>query len=141
MSVAVEPWEGWPACPCGCEVTGLKLAAKTGHLARVCECVSCRNRRNQKRGKRGEYNRHRRLRGGAKFTPNDELGYVYSIEFCTQDKAGAQIPASFQKFVGLEWTRHALKQAMMTIPEGVVAYPALYLEPPGGGWWLVVKGA
>lgn len=56
-----------------------------------------------------------------------------------ESKAGKQVPASFTKFVGLDWTRRALSQAERAIPEGVVAAPAIYLEPAGGGIWLVVR--
>jgi hypothetical protein len=54
-------------------------------------------------------------------------------------KAGAQVPASFAKFAGLEWTRRAISQAERAIPVGVQANPAVYIEVPRKGAWLVVK--
>lgn len=134
-------WAPYDPCPCECVVVSSKLSLKTGHV-HGCECVSCRNRRNQKKGKRGEYNRHKRL-GGQGFTPHDEMGVAYSVEVVTQDKKGKQVPAAFTRFVRSEWFRHALSQAERVIPagQGVQAHPALYLEPEGGGAYVVVKVA
>lgn len=138
-----QPWEPYHPCPCGCQVIGWKLKTSKkvcveGGCVVGCNSPSCRNRRNQKRGKRGEYNRHRQL-GGKGWTPTDEMGHVYSIEIVTQDKKGAVIPMNFRRFVASEWARHALSQAERSVPEGVSCYEALYLEPPEGGAWLVVR--
>ncbi len=142
MSVAAEPWPGFPACPCGCGATGLKLQvrlAKDGrHHVVGCKCRSCIGRRNRQAGQASERRRHKRL-GGQGGTPNDELAYCYSINVSTQDKHGGQIPASFVAFITSEWARHALRQAEKKLPVGSDAMPALYLEPTRLGSWLVVK--
>jgi hypothetical protein len=126
-----------PKCICGCGEVNLKVQLKTGHVV-GCACPSCRGRRNRKAGKASERRRHKRL-GGEGWTPNDELAYSYSINVTTQDKQGAQVPASFVAFITSEWTRHALQQAIKKMPVGSDAMPALWLEPPRLGSWLVVK--
>src|SRR3990167_8277718 len=119
----------------GCGIEGTKLT-RYGHLV-GCTCHSCLGRRNRRAGKKGEYNRHRRL-GGTGNTPRDELMHSYSINVTTEYKHGAQVPAKFVSFIRSEWTRHALNQAKKKLPVGADAYPSLYLEPEGGGAWLVV---
>jgi hypothetical protein len=133
-----------PGAPCFCGIegcTGSKLSSKTGHVV-GCLCRPCLGRRNQKRGKRGQAVAHRNL-GGVGFTPsNEESGRTYSVEVQVEVKAGAQVPASFQKFASLDWTRRALSQADRAIPVGVQAYPAVYLRlPERKGHYLVVKVA
>jgi hypothetical protein len=77
--------------------------------------------------------------GGEGRTPADELPTTYDIRITTEDKTGAQIPASFRRFVASEWFRRALRQAEKKLPVGSEALPALYLEVDGR-WWLVVRG-
>jgi hypothetical protein len=123
-------------CPCGCEVTG--YLTKFDH-ARGCTCRSCLGRRNRRKGQKAEAGRHKAL-GGTGFTPRDELGHVYPILVVTQDKAGAQIPASFLKFTQSEFCRHAMWQAELATPIGSGAFPSVYLQPPGHtGRWLLVR--
>jgi hypothetical protein len=43
-------------------------------------------------------------------------------------KVGAQIPASFDKFVGSEWFRHALSQSARAVPVGSGALPCVVLR-------------
>lgn len=133
----MNDWLPYSPCPCGCDVTASKLSVKSGHVVK-CECHSCRGRRNQRKGKRGEHNRHRNL-GGVGFTPQDELGHAYSVEIVTQDKKGSVIPRNFVTFIESEFYRHAISQAERSIPVGVQASPSLYLEPAGGGAFLVVQ--
>lgn len=136
---AVEPlWPTAPACPCGCGAEGLKLAAKSGHLARLCTCLSCRNRNNRARGKAGNRRAHRRL-GGEGITVDDDLYFAYSINVTIESKVGNQIGASFPKFVGSERARHWFRQAEKKIPVGSDAMPALYLELAPKDAYLVVK--
>jgi len=126
-------------CPCEhprCDVMGTKLT-KQGYLV-GCKSPQAMGLRNRRAGKASERRRHKRL-GGEGWTPNDELAYSYSINVTTQDKHGQQVPASFVKFLGLEWTRHALRQVERKLPVGSDAMPALYLEPTGQGSWLLVK--
>lgn len=130
-------WQPYNPCPCGCGTVGWKLR-KNGHVV-GCGCPSCRNRRNQKKGRVGQANAHKAL-GGAGFTPHhEESGRTYSVEIQAEVKKGAQVPAALTKLVSLDWTRRALSQADRAIPEGVQAFPAVYMEPPGGGAWLLVE--
>ena len=119
-----------PLCPPGTKLT------KYGHLV-GCRCPSCRGRRNKRSGQRTEAKRHRRL-GGQGQTPRDELAYSYSINVTTEDKHGAQIPANFLRFLDLEWTRHALRQAEKKIPVGSDAQPALVLDCGRKGMWMLM---
>ena len=130
-----EVWSaGQP--PTTCRIEGTKLK-KNGHLV-GCGCRSCIGTRNRAKGQATEAKRHRRL-GGQGQTPRDELAYSYSVNVTTEDKTGAQIPASFTKFLGLDWTRHALRQAEKKLPVGSDALPALFLDCGRAGTWLVVE--
>lgn len=121
-------------CPCGCSATGSKLSFKTGHVARSCECMSCRNSRNVKRGKRGQAKGHRAL-GGVGITPsNEESVNGYDIRVQVEHKAGAQIPQHFRSFIAGEWFRHALSQAERARRIGDGAMPSVMID----GRWLVV---
>jgi len=129
-------------CPCNkedrsggpCLVIGTKLT-RHGHLV-ACTCPSCTGRRNKRSGQRTEARRHRRL-GGTGGTPRDELAYSYSLNVTTEDKHGAQIPASFIKFIELEWTRHALRQAEKKLPAGSDSLPSLVLDCGRKGMWMI----
>lgn len=133
-------------CPCrnewfpkaglevGCGQLGTKLT-KYGHLV-GCTCRSCLGRRNKRSGQRTEAKRHRRL-GGTGGTPRDELAYSYSINVTTEDKHGQQIPQNFLKFIDLEWTRHALRQAEKKLPVGSDSLPSLVLDCGRKGMWMV----
>ena len=132
----MAPWEGWPACPCGCGVEGLKLQERHDKHLVGCTCRPCIGRRNRRSGQKTEAKRHRRL-GGQGQTPRDELAYSYSLNVTTEDKHGAQIPASFLKFIDLEWTRHALRQAEKKVPTGSDALPILVLDCGRKGMWMV----
>jgi hypothetical protein len=100
-------------------------------------CNGCIGLRNRRKGQKTEAKRHRRL-GGQGQTPRDELAYAYSINVITEDKTGAQIPSSFTRFIGLEWTRHALRQAERKLPVGMDALPSLFIDCGRAGTWLVV---
>ena len=137
--------QGFGLCPCqmqvgvlvpGCGVVGTKLT-RYGHLV-GCTCRSCLGRRNRRKGQATEAKRHRRL-GGQSQTPRDELAYSYSVNVTTEDKTGAQIPASFTKFLGLDWTRYALRQAEKKLPVGSDVLPALFLDCGRSGTWLLVR--
>jgi hypothetical protein len=133
-------------CPCldkpnwpltHCNAVGTKLT-KYGHLV-GCSCPPCRGRRNKRSGQRTEAKRHRRLGGNdGTPTPPDELAYSYSINVTTQDKHGQQIPANFIRFIDLEWTRHALRQAEKKLPVGSDSLPALILDCGRKGMWMVM---
>ena len=122
--------------PTRCTVNGTKLT-RYGHLV-GCGCYECQGRRNRRKGQATEAKRHRRL-GGQGQTPRDELAFSYSLNVTTEDKGGAQIPASFTKFIGLEWTRHALRQAEKKLPVGSDAMPSLFLDCGRDGTWLIVR--
>jgi hypothetical protein len=120
-------------CPCGCSATGSKLSFKTGHVARTCLCRPCIGTRNQRKGKRGQAKAHRAL-GGTGFTPsNEESGRPYLLLVLPEVKAGAQIPASWDRFTETEWFRRALSQSSRAVPFGSGALPAVVIR----GDWLV----
>jgi hypothetical protein len=121
-------------CPCGCGITGSRLSERTGHIVRLCGCPSCRNSRNVKRGKRAQAKTHQALDGSG-FTPyHEESGLFYDLTVRPEVKAGAQIPATFRKFLLTDWFRRALSQSERAIPAGVDARPAVSID----GRWLVV---
>jgi hypothetical protein len=125
-----------------CSELGTKLMRplkgdRVGHLV-SCQCPRHRNAANRRRGAQAEQRRHEGL-GGTGKAPVDELRTSYSINVTTQDKAGAQVPASFEAFVGSVWFGKALRQAEAKMAIGFDALPAVYVEPPSGGRWLVVK--
>jgi hypothetical protein len=121
-------------CPCGCGSTGSKLSFKTGHVARMCTCLSCRNTRNVKKGKRGQARTHAAL-GGQGFTPyHEESGRFYDLTVRPEVKAGDQVPATFHRFIGTDWFRRALSQSERAIPVGIDARPCVSID----GRWLVV---
>lgn len=135
MVLAPMTFHPGEVCPCGCGVTGSKLSSKTGHIVRECACASCRGSRNVRKGKRGQAKTHRAL-GGQGFTPyHEESGMFRDITVRPEVKTGAQVPASFGKFVGTDWFRHALSQSERSIPVGIDAKPCVSID----GRWLVVK--
>lgn len=141
LSAMRSPWKPYDPCVCGCGVVGWKTVKplKTDPRPHVvgCTCRPHLGKRNQKKGKLGEYNRHRRL-GGEGFTPHDELPHTYPLTVTTQDKKGRQVPREFVNFVRSTWYRHAMEQAIKKLAIGSDAHAALYLEPEGGGAWLLV---
>jgi hypothetical protein len=66
--------------------------------------------------------------------------HSYSINVTTQDKLGAQVPASFRTFVSDVWATKAWKQAEDKLPVGSDSLPSLYIELSPRQWFLVVKG-
>lgn len=134
--MAGQPWQGWPACPCGCGVDGLKLSVKTGHVARDCACRPCIGRRNQQKGKRAQAKTHRAL-GGTGFTPsNEESARPYQVEVTVMPevKHGQQVPANFDRFIESEWFRRALDQSSRAVPTGSGALPCVVIR----GQWAVI---
>lgn len=132
--MSAQPWQDWPACPCGCGVDGLKLT-KVGHVI-GCGCRSCIGRRNQAKGKRTQAKTHRRL-GGTGFTPsNEESARPYQVEVTVMPevKAGQQIPATFDRFIETDWFRRALDQSTRAVPTGSGALPCVVIR----GEWAVI---
>lgn len=133
-----EPWPGYPACPCSCGATGLKLQMRHDRHLVGCACRSCLGRRVRKSGKAGNRRAHLRLGGGPR-TVDDDLFYAYSINVTIESKTGRQVEGSFTKFVRGEKARHWFVQAEKKIPVGADAMPALYLELAPSESYLVVK--
>lgn len=136
MSAVVQtPWEGWPACPCGCGMEGLKLSTKTGHLVRLCTCTSCVHRRSQAKGKRGQAKGHRAL-GGIGFTPsNEESTNAYEIRVQVEHKHGYKGQTTkLYGFIATEFFRRALSQAERARRVGDGSMPAVMFD----GRWLLV---
>jgi hypothetical protein len=123
-------------CPCGCGATASRLSVKTGHVRGTCKCRPCIGSRNQRKGKRGQAKTHRAL-GGTSFTPHhEESGRPYTIEVSVlpEVKTGAQIPASWAKFIATDWWRRAYSQSERGAPIGTGVLPAVVLE----GRWCIV---
>lgn len=132
-------------CACGesaCEQIGTKLSKALDeetapHLV-GCRCIRHRNRRNQSKGKRGQAKGHRAL-GGQGMTPsNEESVGGYDVRCQVEWKTGEQIPASFTKFVSLDWTRRALSQANRARRIGDGSMPTVGIVI-GGKTYLVVE--
>lgn len=121
-------------CPCGCGVTGSKLSAKTGHIARACSCRPCIGRKNQQRGRTAQRKTHQALDGQGVSPFHEESGLFYDLTVRPEVKAGKQVGASFWKFIGSEFFRRALSQSERAIPVGIDARPAVCID----GRWLVV---
>ena len=125
-------WQPYDECPCGCGVVGHKLK-KNGCVV-GCKCRSCIGKRNRRKGQAAQAKGHRAL-GGEGFTPgNEESVGGYPIVVQVEHKTGSQIPASFTKFITLDWTRRALSQANRARRVGDGSMPAVMLD----GRWLVV---
>lgn len=135
MSAVAAPF----VCP-GCGSESIK-SVKGGHCYK-CKCRSCTGKRNQAKGKRAQANMHRAL-GGTSFTPSHEESarpYTAEIVVMPESKHGQQVPASFTKLVRGDWFRRALSQSERALPVGSPnLLPAVYLEPEGGGKWLIVR--
>lgn len=132
-------WEPFNPCPCGCEVVGWKqvrpLPGDEGQAHVVgCKCRRHISKRNVRKGKAAQAKGHRAL-GGEGFTPHhEESRGGYDVRVQVEHKTGNQIPASFRKFVSLEWTRHAMRQAEMAVRVGDGSHPGIMID----GRWLVV---
>lgn len=125
-------------CPCGvprCDVLGTKLT-RAGHL-KGCRCASCVGRRNKRKGQAGEARAHRAL-GGVGPTIRDDLFHLYSINISLEVKTGNHTPAKLVAAIQSEFMRHAFAQASKKTPVGTDAFPAVMLQPHGGGQYLVV---
>ena len=122
-------WQPFTPCPCGCGVVAGKLSMKTGHVI-GCKCRSCIGLRNRRKGQKNQALSHRRL-GGQGFTPtNEESARAYDVKVSVQPehKTGEQVPKSFDKFGGTDWSRRALSQAERAIPTGSDALPAVTIR-------------
>jgi hypothetical protein len=129
-------WKPYDTCPCGCGVIHQKLK-RNNHVI-GCKCRPCLGTRNRAKGQRAQAKGHRAL-GGVGFTPgNEESVGGYDVRLQVEWKTGAQIPASFTKFVGLDWTRRALSQANRARRVGDGSMPAVGLII-GGKTYLVVE--
>ena len=121
-------------CPCqSCDRVGTKIAKVSGHLV-GCRCPSCRGRQSRSKGQRAQRRTHQALDGQG-FTPtHEESGLFYDLTVRPEVKTGQQVPASFRKFIALEWTRRALSKSSRSIPAGVDARACLAID----GRWLVI---
>lgn len=132
-------WAPYDPCPCpdtSCDERGHKLK-RNGHAV-GCRCRPCLGKRNRRKGQAAQAKGHRAL-GGQGFTPgNEESVGGYDVRVQIEWKTGKQIPASFLKFLGLEWTRRALEQAERAVRVGDGAKPAIGLVI-GSKVWLLVK--
>jgi hypothetical protein len=132
MSLAVPVWHPYDPCPCECGVIGWKLR-KNGHVV-GCSCRSCIGGRNRKKGQAAQAKAHRAL-GGQGFTPtHEESGLYYDLTVRPEVKTGQQVPASFRKFISLDWTRRAMSQSERAIAVGIDARASICID----GRWLVV---
>ena len=138
MTADMGPWTVGAPCPCGNGETGGKLT-RFGHVI-GCICPSCRGRRNRRAGQRSQAKGYHQLDGKRPNAPtHEEWMDVSELHVKWENKHGEQIPASFRRFVELEWTRRALSQAERSIPIGVQAYAAVRLDLGRGGTYMVVR--
>jgi hypothetical protein len=93
-------------------------------------------RRNKQKGRRSEAKTYKAL-GLPGQTKKDDLYFTASVDVAYENKSGGEIPANFLTFIGLEWTRHALRQAEKKIPIGADALPSLVLDCGRKGMWMV----
>lgn len=121
----VEPWPGWPACPCECGVEALKLK-RNGHVI-GCRCRPCIGTRNKRKGYKTEARGHKRL-GGKGGTVRDDLYHAYSLNHSVEMKGGAQVPQTFINFILGAWIKDAMGQAVKKIPVGSDALPSVLIE-------------
>ncbi|HWP38369.1 MAG TPA: hypothetical protein VNL18_12530 [Gemmatimonadales bacterium] len=70
---------------------------------------------------------------------HEEKGHTYSLLYRPEVKSGAQVPASFRKFLASEWFRKALSQSERAVPVGSGAKPAVFMDMGREGRWLVVR--
>lgn len=123
--------------------------SRWGHAARTCGkpgwaergCRECQARRNRRKGRAAHVRAHRLLRTEdmPELPPiHEERAGAYTVLVRPEVKAGAQIPASFAKFVATDWFRRALRQSERAVPVGSGARPALFLDLGRKGRWLVV---
>jgi len=102
-----------------------------------CSCRPCIGTRNRRKGQAAQAKGHRAL-GGVGFTPtNEESTGGYPIVVQCEWKTGGQVPASFLKFIGLDWTRRALSQANRARRIGDGSMPAIGIVVAGKTWLLV----
>lgn len=128
----IRDWQPYDPCPCECGIIGWKLR-RNGHVV-GCKCRSCIGGRNRKKGQAAQAKAHRAL-GGQGFTPtHEESGLYYDLTVRPEVKTGNQVPASFRKFVTLDWTRRALSQSERAIAVGIDARASICID----GRWLVV---
>jgi hypothetical protein len=134
-------WRPYDPCVCGCGVIGWKttkplaggLSMGEAHVV-GCSCRHHTGKRNRKKGQAAQAKAHRAL-GGQGFTPtHEESGLYYDLTVRPEVKTGQQIPASFRKFIGLDWTRRALSQSERAIAVGIDARASICID----GRWLVV---
>lgn len=146
MSTAAS-YQQMGQCQCpdygaACKLVGTKLQAPLSgeseqHLV-GCNCVRHRNKRNKRKGQAGEAKAHKAL-GGIGPTIRDDLFHLYSLNTSVEVKTGNQVPSLLINSIRSEFMRHAFAQAVMKTPVGTDAYPAVMLQPHGGGSYLIVE--
>jgi hypothetical protein len=143
MSTAATYQDPGP-CLCddtACLLVGTKLQKPLANESEQhligCNCVRHRNKRNKRKGQSGEARAHRAL-GGTGPTIRDDLFHLYSLNASVEVKTGNQVPARLIDSVRSEFMRHAFAQATKKTPVGTDAFPAVMLQPHGGGQYLVV---
>jgi hypothetical protein len=131
----VMPWAGWPACPCGCGVEGLKLQVRHDRHIVGCTCRPCLGRRSNRKGHAAQAKMHRAL-GGEGFTPHHEEAarpYTIEVQVMPESKTGSKVPKSWRAFVSSVWFAHALFQSERAVPFGTSVVPGLVID----GRWLI----
>lgn len=126
----IEPWAGYPGCPCGLlDCFGQKIANATGHV-KGCICVSCRGRSNRSAGHRSQDRAHKKLGGSGRSREHEEANKPYTVEVTLQaeSKIGGQVPQSWRDFIGSRWFEDARRQAERAVPFGSGALPAVAVD-------------
>jgi hypothetical protein len=83
---------------------------------------------------------HKALGGRGRPPRQEEWANAYSLEVKVESKVGTQVAPIFLRLIHNEWFLAALGQAERSIPVGMAANAAVYLEPSRAeGRWLVVR--
>jgi hypothetical protein len=69
--------------------------------------------------------------------PQDVLAVKVDVQ--QESKVGGQVPAKLVASLRSVWFERAMKQARLAVAAGSRAKPGVYIEPEGGGAWLIVE--
>lgn len=118
MSVAVEPWPGWPFCPCGCTTTGLKLQTRHDKHLVGCTCRVCTGRRSKYKGQRRQsavLKDAARAQGVTmEIAPTHEEQARLLVHY--ESKSGAMIPKGLRGDTMRHWEDQARNFAQRQVP-------------------------
>lgn len=149
----VHTWEPYCLCPCGCGVRAAKLKTpkrsclKPNLCAVGCQSRSCISRRNVDKGRRGQTRGARRAGWTRPKSTADEEAMAalpqdvvaVKVDVQQEAKVGSQVPAKLVSSLRSVTFERWMKQARLAVAAGSGAKPGVYIEPEGGGAWLIVE--